>query len=64
MAIDIWTRILPDDPLPTTAFMVVGDISAKESAGVPPKVTFWMLVKLLPVMVTVESSVALVGVKE
>jgi hypothetical protein len=58
------TAILPVAPLPTTALIVVAFIIENEAAGIPPKVTAVTGVKLVPVMVTVESVPATSGVKE
>ena len=43
----------PELPAPTTAFIEVAEITVKELAAVPPKLTAVALVKLVPVMVIV-----------
>src|SRR5882757_9578576 len=54
---------LPVAPEPTTAVIVVGDTTEKEAAGIPPKLTPVVPVKLLPVIVTVAPDLAEAGVK-
>ena len=46
------------------AVMVVGDVTVKEVAGVPPKLTAVVPVKPLPVMVTVVPGPPLAGAEE
>ena len=57
------TEIVPVDPVPTTAVIVVLLTTVKDIAEVPPKDTEVALVKLVPVMVTVVALLVLVGVK-
>src|ERR1700754_3515770 len=54
----------PDAPLPTTAVMVAESMTVKAAAGTPPKLTAVAAVRFVPLMVTVESRTALVGVNE
>ena len=58
------TLMLPDAPEPTTAVMVVEETTVKDVAAVPPKLTAVAPVKFVPVMVTVESVDAVVGLNE
>jgi hypothetical protein len=57
------TLMLPVVPAPTTAVIVVAEVTVKEAAAVPPKLTAVAPVKLVPVRVTVEPLIAEVGVK-
>lgn len=45
------TDTLPDAPKPTTAVILVGEITLNELAAVPPKLTAEVPVKPVPVMV-------------
>lgn len=54
----------PDEPLATTAVMVVGDTTVKDAAGVTPNDTFVIPTKLAPVIVTVAPVPAAVGLIE
>ena len=58
------TETLPDDPLPTTAVMLVELTTVNDVAAVPPKLTALVPVKFVPVIVTVLPAAAVVGVKE
>jgi hypothetical protein len=58
------TETFPDDPLATTAVMVVALTTVYDAAFVPPKLTPVAPVKFVPVMVTVVPVPALVGVKD
>jgi hypothetical protein len=58
------TETLPDEPVATTAVMVVELTTLKEAAAVPPKLTAVAPVKLVPVMVTVAPLAALRGAKD
>jgi len=58
------TVTLPDAPLPTCAVMVPSSTTVKESAAVLPNLTAVAPVKLAPLMVTVWSVAAVVGVNE
>jgi hypothetical protein len=58
------TEILPEDPDPTTAMIIVGDRTVNDVAAVPPKLTTVAPVKFVPVMVTVAPAPALVGVND
>jgi hypothetical protein len=55
---------LPVAPAPTTAVMLVAELTVKEVAAVPPKLTAVAPVKLVPVTVTEVAVPPLVGVKE
>ena len=55
---------MPEAPEPTTAVIVVENTTLKDVAGTPPKLTAVAPVKLVPVMTTVESVAAVVGLKE
>ena len=55
---------MPDVPVVTTAVMVVGETTVNEAAGVPPKLTAVAPVKPTPVMTTVESFPAVLGLNE
>lgn len=50
---EVVTETSPEDPAPTTASMVLGEMTTKDAAGVPPKSTAVAPAKLRPVMVTV-----------
>lgn len=50
--IGVVTVTIPEDPLDTTAVIVVADITVNEVAAVPPKVTEVAPVKFVPVIVT------------
>ena len=58
------TDILPLDPVPTLAVILVEETMVYDVAGVPPKLTDVAPVKLVPVMVTVAPLAADVGEKE
>lgn len=58
------TAMAPDDPLPTSALIVVAFTTVNVAAAVPPKLTDCTLVKLEPVMVTMPPLVAAAGLKE
>jgi hypothetical protein len=58
------TEMLPDEPLPTTAVMLVALTTVNDVAAVPPKFTPVAPVKLVPVMVTVAPTAAVVGVND
>lgn len=58
------TTTLPEEPLATTAVMLVADTTVNEEAGVPPKLTAVAPLKLFPVIVTIAPVAALVGVNE
>jgi len=58
------TDTLPVDPAPTTASIVVADVTVKETAAVPPNVTDVVPVKLVPVMVTKEPAPLANGVND
>src|SRR5262245_39503728 len=52
----------PDVPLPTVAWMLVGEITVSEAAAVPPNVTAVAPVKFAPLMVTTVPAAAVLGV--
>jgi hypothetical protein len=54
----------PDEPVPTTAVIVVELTTVNDEAATPPKLTAVAPVKFVPVIVTVTPVAALVGVKE
>ena len=54
----------PEDPLPTTAVIVLALTTVNEDADVPPKRTIVAPVRLLPEIVTRVPVPPLVGVKE
>jgi hypothetical protein len=58
------TVIFPDVPEPTTALMVVGETTVKDTEGVPPKDTAVAPFRFVPVIVTVSPLLAPVGEKE
>ena len=58
------TVTFPDDPVPTSAVMVVGETTVKYAAGVPPKLTAVAPVKFVPVRVMVVPEIADVGKKD
>lgn len=58
------TLTLPLAPAPTTASIVVAEVTVNEVAGVPPKLTAVAPVKLRPVIVTVVPVPALVGLND
>ena len=62
--LELVTVTLPVVPAATTAVMVVVLTTLNDVAAVPPNFTELMLVKLVPVMVTVAPEAAEVGVKE
>ncbi len=62
--LELVTVTLPVVPAATTAVMVVVLTTLNDVAAVPPNLTELMLVKLVPVMVTVAPEAAEVGVKE
>ena len=57
------TLTFPDAPLSTVAVIRVGELTLKDVAATPPKLTAVAPVKLVPVMVTVASWPAEVGAK-
>jgi hypothetical protein len=57
------TETNPEPPFPTTAVIVVAFTTVKELAGMPPKLTEVVPVKIFPLMVTVLPLVALAGEK-
>jgi len=54
----------PDAPVPTTAVILVAELTANDVAAIPPKVTAVAPVRLVPAIVTVTADVALVGVND
>jgi hypothetical protein len=58
------TETFPEEPPATTALMLVEEITLKEVAAVPPKLTALAPVKLVPVMLMVVPDPALVGENE
>ena len=56
--------ILPDAPAPTTAVILVDELTVKDVAAIPPKLTDVAPVKFVPIMVMAAPVAALVGVKE
>ncbi len=56
--------MLPEFPLGTFAVMLVGENTVKEVAGMPPKLTEVVPVKLVPVITTLLAIGADEGVKE
>jgi hypothetical protein len=54
----------PEDPLPTTATIVVDETTVNEVTGVPPRVIADVASKLLPVIVIIAPVAAAVGVKD
>ena len=54
----------PEEPVPTTAEIVVEFTTVKEAAGVKPKETEVVPIKFVPVIVTVCPWAAAVGEKE
>jgi hypothetical protein len=63
-SVGLVTLMLPVSPVPTIAVIVVGETTVKEAAGIPPKLTAVIPIKLSPVIVTVSANVALVGLKD
>ena len=61
---EVVTSMLPEVPLATTAVISVSELTEKEAAAVPPKLTAVVPVKLVPVIVTVAPLAALVGVND
>jgi len=57
------TITLPDEPLPSTAVILVLLTTLKEAAAVPPKLTAVVPVKFVPVRVTVCPGFAEMGLK-
>ena len=55
------TETLPLDPAPTVAKIVVSDVTAKDCAAVPPKLTEVVPVKPAPKMKTMVPVAPLVG---
>ena len=64
MPTGVVTLTLPDAPEPITAFTVVGETTENEAAAIPPNETAVVPVKLVPVIIIVESAAALVGLNE
>src|SRR6266487_4239750 len=60
----VFTDIIPELPLPTTAVIVVDETTVNDVAGMPPNETSVAPVKLLPVMVTIVPLLPLVGVND
>ena len=60
----VTTEISPVLPLPTTAEIVVSEITLKERASTPPNFTEEAPVKYFPLMVIVSPLCPLVGVKD
>ena len=58
------TVTLPDAPVPTTAVILVAELTVKEEAAIPPKFTTVAPVKLVPVIVIDVPVPPLDGVKE
>ena len=58
------TKIVPVDPLATTAVILVALTTTNDVAAVPPKLTAVAPVKFVPVIVTVAPAPAVVGVKD
>ena len=58
------TLTLPDAPAPTTAVILVAELTINDCAATPPKVTAMALLKLVPEIVTVIPVDAVVGVNE
>lgn len=58
------TLTLPDAPAPTTAEILVAELTINDCAGIPPKVTIVAPVKFVPVIVIVAPVGAVTGVKE
>jgi len=58
------TLTFPDEPEPTTAFIVVEFTTVNDDAAVPPNVTAVAPVKFVPVIVTVAPGAAEAGVKD
>ena len=58
------TLMLPEDPVPTTAVILVGETTVKDAAFVPPKLTAVAPVKLVPVIVITAPGLPDKGVKE
>src|SRR5205823_3963003 len=54
----------PVAPEPTTALIAVSDTTENPLAETPPKLTFVVPVKWLPLIITVAPAAAAVGVKE
>ena len=58
------TTTLPEEPAPTTAFIVNELTTVKDAAGTPPKLTAVAPVKLLPTIVTFSPLKADCGLNE
>ena len=58
------TLTLPDAPTPTSAVILVAELTVKELAAMPPKLTAVAPVKFVPVIVIDVPPLPLVGVKE
>ena len=58
------TLTLPDAPVPTTAVMLVDELTVNEIAATPPKLTAVAPIKLVPVIVTDNPATPLVGVND
>ena len=58
------TLILPDAPLPTTAVILVAELTMNDEAATPPKLTMVASLKLVPVIVTDVPVPPLAGVND
>jgi hypothetical protein len=58
------TLTLPDEPVPTTAVILVAELTVNDVAATPPKLTAVAPVKLVPVIVIEVPVPALVGLNE
>ena len=58
------TLTLPEVPLATTALIAVGDKTVNDAAAVPPKSTAVVPKRSVPVIITIEFVMAVVGVNE
>ena len=63
-ATGVVTEISPLAPVPTTAEILVEDLTVNEAASTPPKLTLVAPFKLVPVIVTVAPVIAESGVNE
>ena len=58
------TLTLPDAPVPTTAVILVAELTVNDVAAIPPKLTAVAPVRLVPVIVTVAPDAAEAGVND
>lgn len=61
---EVVTLTLPDAPDPTTAVILVDELTVNELTAIPPKLIAVAPVKLVPVIITEPPAPALVGAKD